>query len=379
MDTDGHGWGKDRGNNPYGISRLLGWGLALMVTLILGAGCRNLTMESKLQRFEYREPHMGTMFTMTLYAPDEATALRAAKAAFKKVIELNEVMTDYDPDSELMQLCRKPVGVPIKVSPDLFEALKISEQAAIWSDGDFDVTIGPIIRLWRQARRQHQLPSAEAIAQAKQSVGYRYLKLDAGHETVTLMTTNMVLDLGGVGKGFAADKALTILRQHGVSRAMVAASGDIAIGDPPPGREGWVLGIGSIDATNSALTAAVVLRNAGISTSGDTEQFVVIDGVRYSHIVDPKTGVGMTNRIGATIIAPRATTTDQLDTTVSLMGVKRGLALVDKLPGVSALIVTLDGDKKKIYQSSRFGKLHVIRLDAQGQPERESTQEKNGH
>ena len=139
----------------------------------------------------------------------------------------------------------------------------------------------------------------------------------------------MRLDLGSIGKGYAADQALQILKGRGIDRALVAASGDIAIGNPPPGQRGWKIGIAAFGGATNSPARTLLLHNAGISTSGDTEQFIEINGVRYSHIVDPATGLGLTSRIQATIIGPDATTTDSLDTTVSLLGVKRGLALVD--------------------------------------------------
>ena len=164
----------------------------------------------------------------------------------------------------------------------------------------------------------------------------------------------MQLDLGGIAKGYAADKALTVLRRHGITRAMAAASGDIAIGDPPPDRKGWAIGIASIDSSENSLTKTVLLKNAAVSTSGDTEQFVEIGGVRYSHIVNPATGWGLTQRIGVTIIARNATTTDGLTKAVSVMGAERGLTLIDSLSDISGLIVTLDQSGKHVIESRRF-------------------------
>lgn len=334
---------------------------SLILALLFLAGCVSPPVAS-LQRFQFQEPQMGTLFTITLYAPDAPTAQAAAQAAFRRVAELNRVMTDYDPESEQMQLRQHPVGEPVPVSKDLFDVLQKAQQVAKLSEGAFDVTAGPLIQLWRRARRQGALPTPERIAEAAQSVGYKKLKLDARARTVALLAQNMRLDLGGLGKGYAADQALAVLRRHGIHRAMVAASGDIAIGDPPPGQKGWRIGVGSIDAQGGELTRILLLHNAGVSTSGDTEQFVEINGVRYSHIVDPQTGMGLTHRIGVTVVARDATTTDSLDTTVSVLGVERGMKLVESWPGVSALIVTL-GDKgeKTLTESKRFRGVPTIR------------------
>ncbi len=170
----------------------------------------------------------------------------------------------------------------------------------------------------------------------------------------------MRLDLGSIGKGYAADQALRLLKGRGVDRALVAASGDIAIGNPPPGQRGWKVGVAAFDGATNAPPCTLLLHNAGISTSGDTEQFIEINGVHYSHIVDPTTGLGMTNRIQATVVGPNATTTDSLDTTVSLLGVQRGLALIDAWPQTAAVIVTKDGGQTHTFVSRRFGRIPAV-------------------
>src|SRR5207248_2156968 len=137
-----------------------------------------------------------------------------------------------------------------------------------------------------------------------------------------------------------ADQALKILNGRGIDRALVAASGDIAIGNPPPGQRGWKIGLAAMGTHASETVRTLVLRNAGVSTSGDTEQFIEIGGIRYSHIVNPATGLGLTERIQVSVIAPNATTTDGLATAVSVLGPKRGLALIDSLPHTAALILT---------------------------------------
>ncbi len=326
----------------------------ILLGVLFAAGCRSTPSTHLLQRFEFTESQMGSLFNITLYAPDKSTAARAAQAAFQRVAKLNSIMSDYDPESELMQLCRKPVGTPVQVSDDLFDILQHSEKFSRLSNGAFDVTVGPYVRLWRSARKQKTLPSPEAIAAVAGSVGYQKIQLDPRAKTVTLLAPNMQLDLGGIAKGYAADKALTVLRRHGITRAMAAASGDIAIGDPPPDRKGWAIGIASIDSSENSLTKTVLLKNAAVSTSGDTEQFVEIGGVRYSHIVNPATGWGLTQRIGVTIIARNATTTDGLTKAVSVMGAERGLTLIDSLSDISGLIVTLDQSGKHVIESRRF-------------------------
>jgi thiamine biosynthesis lipoprotein len=322
-----------------------------VVTALCFAGCSSMTEASRLQRFEFKQPHMGTLFTLALYAPDETKARQASDAAFAKIAALDSMMTDYDPESELMQLCQKPSGDPVRVSDELFEVLQKSQRLAELTDGAFDVTVGPVVRLWRRARRTETLPSPELLARARAAVGYKKLKLDPATKTVTLTAPNMQLDLGGIAKGFAADKALGVLRSHGLSRALVAASGDIAIGDPPPGKRAWSIGVGALDNSQNGLAKKLLLRNAAVSTSGDTEQFVEIEGKRYSHIVDPRTGLGLTERLQVSILSNRATDTDSFATAVSVLGVERGMKLVESQPGMAALILRKDGDKTEVFES----------------------------
>ena len=297
---------------------------------------------------------MGTLINITLYAPDLAAAKAGAAAAFQRIDALEDIMSDYQADSELMRLCDQPFGKPVPVSAELFDVLQRARKVSKLSDGAFDVTIGPYVRLWRFARKRKVLPTPAEIAAARAAVGWQKLRLDERARTVTLLVPNMRLDLGSIGKGYAADEALRILKGRGIDRALVAASGDIAIGNPPPGQRGWKVGIATFGGSTNTPSCALLLHNAGISTSGDTEQFIEINGVHYSHIVNTATGLGLTNRIQATIIGPDATTTDSLDTTVSLLGVQHGLALINSWPHLAGLIVTKDAGQTRTFPSRRF-------------------------
>ena len=346
-------WNADRGGQFGRLFPLL--------LLMAVAGCRFDPAPRALQRFEFKQPHMGTLFTLTLYAPDEATATAAAEAAGEQIATLEQAMTDYDPNSELMQLCAKPFGQPVQVSADLFEVLQKAQRLAEISDGAFDCTIGPVIRHWRRTRRTGVLPSEEQLVRARAAVGWRKLKLDARNQSVTLTVPNMQLDLGGLGKGFAADKALALLKARGLTRAMVAASGDITVGEAPPGQRGWRVGIGALDSREGAPYCVLWLRNAAVSTAGDSEQFVEIGGRHYSHIVDPATGVGLTNRMQVSVVAPRGADTDALDTTVRVLGAERGLQLIENQPGVAALIFHPSADGSlQVVKSRRWDQIpHV--------------------
>lgn len=333
--------------------------IALLVALILilVPGCKTKPVEKELSRYYYPELQMGTVFHLQFYAPDQATADRAARAAYERVAQLDKMMSDYIPDSELRQLSLAPVGKPIAVSPDMFRILQTSLKISAESKGAFDVTLGPEIQLWRSSRKSHRMPAPEEVTAAKQSSGYQNLHLDAKAKTVTLLVPGMKLDLGGIAKGFAADAALEVLRTNGIRRAMMAASGDIALGDPPPGKPGWTIDIQSIDHTGNGRTDRLVLSHAGISTSGDTEQYVEIEGKRYSHIVDPKTGLGLLDRIGVTIVAPNATTSDGFSTTVSVMGATNGLRFAESHPGIGVMIVHLTEHGRDKIENDRYKRL----------------------
>jgi thiamine biosynthesis lipoprotein len=281
----------------------------------------------EIQRFERVEPHMGTLFRITVYAPDIDVAHAAFNAAFARVHQLDEILSDYNPASELMRLSTRPTHV----SEDLFRVLEASQALAAETDGAFDITLGPVIRLWRKARRDKVLPTSEAINAALHLTGYRKLVLDRTNRTASLTQPGMQLDVGGIAKGYAADEALKVLRAHGISESLVAASGDLRIGS-----RSMTVEVEPAQGVGRKL----LLSNAAVSTSGDTEQFVELAGKRYSHIVDPKTGLGLTSRIGVTIIAPDGITADSLATAVCVMGADRGREFIKHLPDVSALIAT---------------------------------------
>ena len=282
---------------------------------------------------------MGTEFRILLYAPDEGRAGRAAASAFRRVAELDEMMSDYRSSSELMRLCERAGGGWVAISPELFYVLARAQTVAARTGGAFDVTAAPLVRLWRRARRRGELPSPERIAEARALTGYRLLRLDAKRRRARLVKPGMRLDLGGIAKGYAADEALAVLQRHGITRALVAASGDIRLGDAPPSAAGWRVGVAGLDGANAPPLETLLLKNAAVSTSGDAAQAVTIGGVRYSHVLDPRTGVGLRDRRSVTVVARDAVTSDALDTAASVIGMREGLRLIAETPGAAALFV----------------------------------------
>src|SRR5438132_339133 len=231
-----------------------------------------------LERFEFTEPHMGTRFRMVMYAPDEATASKAARAAFARIKHLDATMSDYKPASELMQLCKKAGGPLVRVSEELFFVLEKAQEMSRRSEGAFDVTVGPIVRLWRFARKAQRLPDPDELKEALPLVGYEKMILDPKTRSVRLTKEKMQLDLGGIAKGYAADEAVRVLREHGLMRVLVAAGGDIVVGDPPPGEKGWKVAIAEVSDPAKKPTRTLLLANSAVSTSGDAEQYVEIGG-----------------------------------------------------------------------------------------------------
>jgi thiamine biosynthesis lipoprotein len=308
-----------------------------------------------LERFTFAEPHLGTIVELTLYAPEETVANDAARAAFARVKELDLIFSDYKPDSEVMRLCEQAgSGRAMKVSPELLALLKQSVAVSERSDGAFDVTIGPLTRLWRRARKAKMLPKPEEIAEAKWLVGWKLVEFnDAGH-SVELKRRGMQLDFGGIAKGYIAKEISQMLGGRGLSQTLIAVAGDIVAGDPPPSAAAWKVGVAHLDRRNGASSRLLLLKNRAISTSGDAFQFVEIGGVRYSHIVDPQTGLGLTHRSSVTVIAKDGAIADALATAVCVRGPVRGLKLIDDYADIDALIVQATDDDVRVLESTNF-------------------------
>ena len=288
------------------------------------------------QRFEFEEPHMGTLVRLVVYAADQAPASAAARAAFDRVAELDAALSDYRDASEVSRLARAAGGPPVPVGPDLFAVLDRAQEVARRSGGAFDVTVGPLVRLWRRTLRTGDWPDPDRRAEALSCVGTGKMHLEPAARTVRLDRAGMRIDLGGIAKGYAGDQALRVLRALEVSSALVAVGGDVVAGDAPPGEAGWVVEIQPDEANRAG--ERLLLRQAAVSTSGDREQWVERDGVRYSHILDPRTGIGLTGGRRATVVAPEGVTADSLATAACVLGRAEAVALVEGTPGAVAIV-----------------------------------------
>ena len=326
--------------------------MACLLLLISLTGC-----QQHLEKYEFVRPEMGTVFQVVLYAPNATVAGKAADAVYARAHELNALLSDYDPESEISRLSRQtdsgPMTAPVAVGPDLWRIIERAVEASKRSNGAFDITVGPYVKLWRRSHQILQLPSPERLAEARKSVGYEAIKLFPETHSVQLLKPKMRLDVGGIAKGYTAMEMVRMLRVRHLPRAMAGAAGDIAVGDPPPGKSHWRIAVQALEHPDKS-AGYVELRNASISTSGDTERYLIIDGKRYSHIIDPRTGLGLTRRIGATVIATDGATADWMSKPLSVMGPEEGLPLIESIPGAAARVVTIDGDKPTIHESKRW-------------------------
>jgi len=322
--------------------------------LILCATTIGQTTDRLPERFEFTQIQMGMPFKVVLYAPDADSANAAARAAYARIKQLNGIMSDYDPESELMRLCQTAgTGKAVLVSSDLLAVLSHSQALAHQSDGAFDITVGPLVRIWRKARRTKKFPTAEELDTARAVVGYRHVRLDEKAGTVELLKKGMLLDLGGVAVGYAIDDVLALLKARGITRALIDGSGDIGVSDAPPGKEGWRIGIAPLEADKEP-SRFVILKHAAVTTSGDAFQFVELNGQRYSHIVDPKTGLGLTDHSSVTLLARNCTIADSYTKAVSVLGPERGMKLIDETAGAAVIIVRAPDGKAETFESKRL-------------------------
>lgn len=266
----------------------------------------------RLQRYAFSQIRMGVDTPIVVYAESESQAVDACRAAYTRISQLEQQMSDYQIDSELNHLCHAAVGRWQRVSRELFYVLWRAHRLAQQTDGAFDPTVGTLVRLWREARRTGRLPDAPTLQEARARAGYRLMELCLRRRAVRLKTARMQLDLGGIAKGYACDHALRVLRRYRITRALIQMGGDLVAGEPPPDAPAWRIALPEGGETT--------LARGALSTSGSTEQFVEIGGVRYAHIIDPRTGLGLTRLILARARARDGITADSLATAAAVLG-----------------------------------------------------------
>lgn len=273
------------------------------------------------KRYAFQRGLMGSEFNLVFYAPNDSIAKIAADSVFKRIGFLNAVMSDYLDGSEANRLSASSgSGQWQKVSPEMLDVLSQSSAISKKTKAAFDVTIGSVTQLWRRAIRRSFFPETAQIEEARQSVGYQFVAINHKKQSVKLLKKGTKLDFGGIGKGYAADEGLKVLKYFGISQALLDAGGDLAIGQSPPDKpQGWEIEISS-GLKDTTKTKMVFLKNCGVATSGKTYRFIEHNGKRYSHIVDPSTGVGLLTHVRTTVIAANGTIADALATAFSVLG-----------------------------------------------------------
>lgn len=303
----------------------------------------------ELIRFELSVPAMGSHLDMVVYAPTEHQAKAIIEVGLAEIDRLSPVLSNYDSMSEIMMLCSAPSGDWTPISNDLAAVLSQSRRWYKLSDGKFDITVGPLTQLWRTSRKRMQLPSLADVADAKLRCGWKFVELDPDSSNglddcplrVSLLKPKMMLDLSGLAVGYIVDAAFTKMFSTGARHILLNAGGDIRVGDAPPGSDGWKIKIAGLDKESPPL-AMLRLQNCAVTTSGDLNQFVEIDGRRYSHFIDPDTGDPIERRQSVTAIAATTLDADAGATAMAVLGMIRSSELFESLPLHEAIFVVAD-------------------------------------
>jgi thiamine biosynthesis lipoprotein len=323
---------------------------SLLACLFLPGLSRSNPPDS-LKRYEFSHGQMGTIFKIICYAREEDKAENTVMTAFKIIDSLNLVFSDYLPGSELNQLCEQSgSGKYVKVSKALYDIIKISKHWSRISYGSFDITVGPYTQLWRRASRLEKLPQKEQLASASLSVGYKYIKIKRFLQEILLEKPGMQLDLGGIAQGYTSDLIYKFMCESNIPICLVDAGGDIYTGSAPPGKKGWRIAFEDLEKNNKN----IILNNSAITTSGDLYHHFDFEGVRYSHILDPSTGIGITIPRTVTIMAQNATTADAVSKILSVCGPEKGFRITKKIKGINALIIQEEEGSLKRYEQGKF-------------------------
>ena len=300
------------------------------------------------QLFSDSRPAMGTKFTIYLYAPDQASASAALDASFEEIERVEEAFSNYRNTSELSRINREAAAHPVTTDPEVFDFLQTSFDFSRRSDGAFDITVGPLMRAWGFFRGQGHYPTREQLAKARAHVGWQHVKLDFTNRTIRFDEPGVELDPGGIGKGFAVDRVVAVLRDAGIKSALVDAGGSTiyALG-APPGHDGWTVRV-PLPSDRTRTLSSVSLRDTSLSTSGNYEKFFKLAGHVYCHIMDPRTGEPVQGMLQTTVIAPDATTSDALSTSVFVLGPKASESLLRSSGATAALWVQGDANSPRV-------------------------------
>lgn len=312
-----------------------------------------LSVSAQLKRFQFAENKMGSPFRIIFYHEDSAQADIVAKECFLLVDSLNRIFSDYSQESEISILTRSSAGNQQPVSPELLQLFLISREAWFKSEKSFDISMGPLTLLWRNARSENKFPSKKEIRNAKHKTGFENLDINEKERSVSLNQKGMLLDFGGIVKGYAAQKVIQHLKSKNIFMALADAGGDIVTSEAPPGKKGWTIAVNIPEQGNEVWDKKLELANCAVATSGDVFQFTMYKGKKYSHIIDPRTGYGITSLRNVTVIAKDGATADWLATACSILPVAKALKLVKK-ENAALLMAILKDEKIIIHKSENF-------------------------
>jgi thiamine biosynthesis lipoprotein len=296
---------------------------------------------------------MGAPFTIIFYCEDSMEAIQLSRQCFALVDSLNNIFSDYSSSSEIGRLASTPVTRDQKVSDELLQMILQSRQAWKKSRKTFDITIGSLTQLWRKATKEKRFPSHREIIKARRSTGFGHLTIDENAKTISFRKSGMRLDFGGIVPGYTAHKVIDFLRSKKINSALADASGDIEVSEAPPGKPGWRLGINMPESENELWDKKLELKNCAVSTSGDVYRYTIHNGKKYSHIIDPRTGYGVTSQRNVTVIAREGITADWLATACSILSIDKALELAKK-ENAALLIATVKDGKVVTYKTANF-------------------------
>src|SRR5450631_573043 len=283
---------------------------------------------------------MGTRITVELWADDKEKAEQAIDAVLEEMRHIDDSMSTYKPTSEVSLVNAKAADGPMRISKELFDLLTTAKQYSVLTDGAFDITYASVGYMYDF--RKHVHPDDAQIDKALPAVNYRHVLLDPKNQTVQFSQKGVRIDLGGIAKGYSVDKGIEVLQSRGFTRAYVSAGGDSRIIGDRFGKP-WMVGIRDPRKGEGSVITRIPLADAAISTSGDYERFFEENGVRYHHIIDPRTGRSASKVRSATVIGPYATRTDGLSKTAFVLGPEKAMEIYNRIDDIDAIIVKLDG------------------------------------
>lgn len=307
-------------------------------------------LQAQTRKFSYSEMKMGSAFNLIIVSADSNKANHLARKSYELVDSLNHIFSNYDSSSELSKINASAGLLPYKMSTAMLDLVQKSQYAYIQSKGAYDISIGPLSSLWRNARKAKLFPEASTVLATKKLVGLNQVKINKRLGTIFLPNANMQLDFGGIAKGYIAQWVINFLKANGIQQALVDAGGDIVMSGPPLNQQGWLIGVNLPETTDQLLNKKLQLSNCSVATSGDVYQFIEYKGVKYSHIINPLTGYGVTNLRNVTIVAKTGATADWLATACSILPIKEAKQLA--ISHQAALLITTLKNGKLVFEAT---------------------------